>query len=367
MDTAAPVATSAPTPAPSAPVATEPKVLPVTSAAEAAIASGDTRAFRDAKRAERAGQPLPVPAAVEAAQDAEGDAAPAIDGQPQKENRKTRAEREQERINETIRTAVAAAEAKLRAELAPPREAAQPAADAPPADQIPTWKQFASLPDAPKLGQFDSVEEHTAAMATFVAEKMLQARDAASAHQQQTAAQASAAQAEVDTFLGRLDEAKKADPEFATKLSADVKALKPFGALTPGEVGGPSNVVAAELMKSPEAARLLLHLSTPGELAKLTTVPQQIAAMPEGRAKIAAHIAHIRAEIHRLEGRLAAAAAPSSPTAHITAAPDPAETLGSRPTLVGDAEAQAIKRGDTRAYRELKRQQRAASFGHARG
>lgn len=334
-------------------------------AAEAAIAAGNTSEYRAARRAERAGQPLPDVdvAAVEpdATHDA-GDPAPVASQPPPK---KSRAERDQDRINEAIQRGIDAATAPLKdtiARLEQSRTAPPPAeTKTEPAAKTPDYKRIMTLPGAPKLADFDSIEEHNFAAAAFVEEVRASERAEAAARTGRQAELTQAQQRRVESFVQRLDETKKADPEFSAKIAPEVRALKPFGALQPGEVGGPLNVVAEQVMDSPMAPAVLVHLSQPGALEQLVAMPPSVAAIRDPRAQANAHIRHIVAEFNRLEGRLAGSAGETHATdapfpKTITDAPDPPASVGSRPAKQQDELEAAIARGDTQAYRRIKRE-----------
>jgi hypothetical protein len=271
-----------PAPAASAPAAAPAAAEPVTqSAAHAAVASGSSRDFRVARRAERAGTPLPpVPVSTEPAPAANTPAptttspAPAPAADPQLSRR-------QQEANERTRRAVEQATADLRRELDSVRaQLPKPAAATPPAAPTPSepaWKKYHDHPDAPKIADFDSLSEHSAAMAHFVMEQANAERAQASQQQELTSAQ----QARAGKFVEQLQAAKVADPEFTNKLTPEVRALKPFGALQPGEGAGPLNVVAEQVFDSPIAPKVLLHFSQhPDDLRRLATVPDHIRAMP---------------------------------------------------------------------------------------
>jgi hypothetical protein len=188
-----------------------------------------------------------------------------------------------------------------------------------------------------------------------------------------------AEQAADEAFFTQLDAAKKTDPEFTKKLSPEVIGLTPIEWLPRDAQGrpvdaqgtpiqtGPLHVVASELRKSPCARDLLLHFSQhPDELQKFAEVPAAVAALRDPNVRLRAHVQHIVREFNRLEGRFtapgAAAVAAELEPKTISDAPDPAPTLGTRPVETGDPLDKAIKRQDTRAYREIRRQERAGQL-----
>jgi hypothetical protein len=372
-------------------------------AVDAAIASGSTRDFRAARRAERAGKPLAdVPVKTESAETTPATekaiTEPATAAAP--ETRKTREQKEAERvaarIKEGIETARATDAARIKAledQLATrSTETARPADDSktPPAavaaeKKTPDYKRIMALPGAPKLADFESIEEHSFAAAEFVREVRDNERAAADRDRAGRDAQTAAERAANEAFGTQLEAAKKADPAFISKLSAEVKALTPIAWFPRDAQGryvdaqgkpvtfGPEHAIATFVHQSPHVAALLLHFSEhPEALKTLQAMPPAIAAMADRSAQRRVHYAHMQREFHRLEGRLAAAASTSATASTeevedepktISDAPEPAVTLGSRPVEPGDAKDKAIKRGDTRSYRQIRRSERAAQLG----
>ena len=181
----------------------------------------------------------------------------------------------------------------------------------------------------------------------------------------QTQAQTEFTQAQetrINSFVGQLNEARAADPEFVNKLSETVKNdLKPFNALKPGEAAGPINIIGEQVYDSPVAPQLLRHFSDhPDDLTRITTIPASLMTLPPAM-RTRAHIQWMVKQFGILEHSFEpAAAAPPQPKT-LTDAPAPAAVLGTRSAEASDPKVTAIKRGDTSAYRELKRQERAAA------
>lgn len=306
---------------------------PVTASFDAA-SRGDFEAFEQAEKAEAKGEPLPK---VEPA------AAP-----------RTISKRQQEQ-NDRVRDAVEKATAdirrendELKARVAAPRTETAPAAKEEAAAPTPTqeWKRISALPGAPKLADFDSVEEHTAAMAFFFNATMHQERESALSDQQRHERVDTAQRAVVDGFVKQLDAAKTADPEFVTKLTPEVRALQPL-------VGGARGIIAAQVYESDVAPALLLHFSqNPQALLDMEAMPPRIAAMPaEMRAR--AHIQHMIREFGALQGSLRASATKSEPDpSTITNAPPPPRTLTKAGTST-DPMATALARDDFEAFDKL--------------
>ena len=179
------------------------------------------------------------------------------------------------------------------------------------------------------------------------------------AHETLTAAQ----QARVQTFADQLSKASAADPTFTDALTPEVRALRPFAALQPGEPGGPANVVAEQVFDSPIAPQVLRHFSEhPEALARLITMPPEIQAMPAA-VQVSRQLQWIVKEFGKLEAALSAPATTATPLpTTLTHAPPPAQTLGSRPAPPVDPKAAAVKSGNTAAYRAIRRQERAAQL-----
>lgn len=354
-----------PAPAASAPPAADssPAVETLT-AVEHAATTGNMREFRAARAAERADKPLPSVTVTEEGEPVvpvPADAAPAAP-------KLSRKEREQQDANERTRKAVESATADIRAELdrlkaAAPRSEPKPAEPAPKETAVQMAKRFAALPDAPKLDQFDSVEEHAAAMALFINETYGAERTAESQSRGEAEAMTAAQMARVDGFITQLTAAKTADPTFTAALTEEVKALKPFDALKPGEPGGPRNVIAEQIYDSPIAPQVLRHLSEhPDDLKQLEAMPPHIAALPP-RAREKAHIQHIVREYGKLEGRLATAATAPAPSTTKTVSEAPTvDTLGGHAAEApADPVMSAAVKGDFKQFRAAKRARLAAS------
>lgn len=350
--------------APAQPAAPAPAAPTTASAVDAAIATDDTRAFREARRAERIGKPLPAVAVDPAPAPGDDDAAdapesgspnPAAPAQPTISKRQQQINDYERRIAEQNER-IARLEASQRQPAAPVAAAAQ----VPPKAAEPAWKRIAALPQAPQLADFDgdnAIGDHAAAMALFVHET-LAAEDA----QRSRAERLTVAQRDrVEKFVGQLDAARTSDPEFVNKLTPEVRALKPFGALLPGEPSGPLNVLAEQIYDSPIAPKVLLHLAqNPADLAKFAQMPRELAALPPAQ-RTRAHMQWIVREFAKLEGRLEGSPAPTTPAPKtLTDAPGSTTRLGDRPAETTDPMTAAIKTGSTSRYRELRREERAA-------
>ena len=348
--------TTAPVPAPAAPE-TQP-------ATQAAVTAGSTRDYRVARRAERSGKPFnPVPLTAPTAAPGASAPSPAAETPPASPA-PPRPRREDTYISDRIREGVERGTAEIRSEIERLKQQVQahtPAPEAPkpydgtdPSDPKPApddFDDFNKYLDARDIWNERRVERkqsHT-----------VEGTRRAQAHEELTAAQ----QTRVQKFADQIQTASTADPEFANRLTPEVRALRPFAALAPGEPGGPDNVVADQLFDSPIAPQVLRHFSEhPEALARLIAMPTEIQAMPQ-RVRTHHHVQWIVKEFGKIEAALSAptttetpAPAPSKP---LTQAPPPAQTLGSRPAPAVDPKTAAVKSGNTQEYREIRRRERA--------
>lgn len=359
--------TPAPVAAPAAPVAPSTE-----SAATAAVKSGNTQAYRAARRAERSGKPL-EPVTVAAAVNAPApEAAPATPA-PTTPTAPKRG-RDEEYISTRIREGVDHGTRELRAEIDRMKAELSRHAPAQPAAPQEQPKAYDGTDPSDPKPQAVNYDDHDSYLDDRDAwnERRIERKQAAQARGVQVAQErqelTTAQQARVDKFITQLDSARAADAEFVKKLTPDVLALKPFGALVPGEVGGAANVVAEQVYDSPIAPQVLLHFSQhPDALARLIAMPPEIQSMPAA-VRTSRHIQWIVKEFGKVEAALSAPATesvpaePKAPQPQITAAPAPARTLGSRPAAAVDPKTAAVKSGNTQAYREIRRAERAAQF-----
>jgi hypothetical protein len=218
--------------------------------------------------------------------------------------------------------------AQLRRELElatkPAPVETKPAASSPAPDAEPTVEQFATY------------EKFVQAQARWAARQELAAVDTS---RRQDAEQSRVQQKQherASTFSTQLTDARTADPTFMEKVSAEIQGLKPFAALAQGEQATVDNGIAEELIDSPVAPQLMVHLSAhPDDLTRLRacTTPRQLA-----RA------------IGTLESQYVGKSAPVAALKTIPGAPAPPTTIGTRPAVTADAVESAISRRDQKAY-----------------
>jgi hypothetical protein len=323
-----------------APAQPAPEAVPATSVA--AADPGHVQTFLDARAAERSGTPRePVTVAPAVAAVAPATTEPVAEPAPERAVSKR-----QQQINDYERT-IAELRQRVSA-LETPRPAA-PAPAEPATPPEPEWKRIAKLPNAPKLAEFDSVEEHAAAMALFVSQTREQDRQTAAATDQRTRA----LHDQTQTFATRLHDAREADPDFLTKIPPQLLHVKPLSALTPGEPFTFGNVVMEAAFHASSPAALLTHLhSHPDEAAR-------IGALPVDRQLW---------ELGQLAGRLAVPSSPS-PAAMPPAPPPPPSPISSFPSpqpaltraaSVADPTQAALTRHDVPGYLAARQAERLA-------
>lgn len=328
--------------APSAPAAPPPGI---SKAVEQAVADQNFSAFRKAERAERSGQPLESkPAdstpAKPVDQAASTDATPKPASEPAKP--KTEA-RFQELLTE--RSTLRSENDRLRREL---DDARRPAAksDVPRAESSPAAAATITYPAELASAEAFSAKHPTAsyedyldARADFRAEQRFTQRDQA---QQQAAERTARTQALTERdrqYAGCIAEATTADPEFLTKIHKDVLDLKPFDQLQPGEQPTGYHCIAEEILDSIAAAPLMRHFSDhPEDLHRIAKL--QPRALLREMGKLEASLANI----------------PVVAPKHVTDAPAPPTTLGSRPTSDVDPSQSAVVKQDFSAFRRAERQ-----------
>lgn len=184
--------------------------------------------------------------------------------------------------------------------------------------------------------KFATYELFLQAQARWAVRQELAADHAAARAHEEGRRQHDAQHQRATTFSTQLTEARTADPTFLEKVSPEILALKPFGALVAGEQPSVNNAIAEELIDSPVAAQLMVHLSThPDDLAKL-----RACQTPRSLARA----------VGLLEAQYAGKPAAAAPLKTIPGAPAPPTTVGTRPAASADPVASAISRRDQAAY-----------------
>ena len=167
--------------------------------------------------------------------------------------------------------------------------------------------------------------------------KHVQAQEQTASQQREAAEQFTRTAAErVEAFSGRYREALAADETLPTRINPRLYDLKTVDAcLQAGERVTAANAIAQEIVESPQAVKLLLHLSEhPDEFARIASLN------PAGVIRAMA----------KLESQLDTPVVPPPKTQ--TSAPAVTTVLGSRPAVPGDALKSAVQSGDFTRYRE---------------
>lgn len=357
---ASPGASSAPSPeATPAPVPTPAPAAPT--AADAAVVDRDFSGYQKARRAERAGKPL-APPPVATAPAPTGSSAASTDAQPLSPasepgapskpaghggNAETRIQELVRKNKDLERQLATRAGTPAAPPQTPPTASSAVPSGAATSEPRPNPDDAAKYPQGPYDPQY--IADLGAWGARQETRRLQEERDDRTRAEADTAA----ARERFQGFRDRVDAAKAADPEFVTKLSPEVKALRPLSSLTREEraalvqSGDTGSLAAAAVMEevlgSDASASLLLHFSThPEDLARLTTL----------------HPRQMLREFGRLEARFTSSASSSAaplPVPVTSAAPPPPEQLGGRTTTPADPERAAVVSRDFPAFREAKR------------
>ena len=369
------------------------------SATRAAADAGNIGAFLEADRASRTGKPSAAvtrPKAAPAAGEKAAAAVPGKGGKPA--TGPSAADRDADaRLTTRIREAVETSTSQLKADNEALKRRLDEATRAPRTETAPTtpeaskgtpeYKRYLAMPDAPKVEDYESIIDHNAAMAIFIADTRHNERVAAERSGQAHFERAKQDIARVETFHGRINEHKKTDPEFAAKLSPEVKAMHGFGRLQQanaerqarGEPLIPASVdhaIAEELYDSEIPAQMAVHLSEhPEDLAALRKSPNPNALLKafgrlEDRVRAGGKTAeetgtggdgagtnHQPSTAAALREQAAAVVERS-----VSSAAPPAPALGKPGTSV-DPMRKAIETGDIGMFLELDRQAAAERRG----
>lgn len=304
-------------PAPSAPIETETETI---SAADQAVQNHDPIAYRAARHAERSGAPLaPAPAKVAdpapvdpSAPAAAAPPAPVLSKKQQEANDRTRL------AVESATADLQAENARLKAQLAPPKTA--PAAVAPPADDPePTYEQFAT--------EADPFTAHMKALARWEGRQAYKA--------EQVKAQQDRHREDFYAAQERLDaEGLKAHSDFADKLTALAKS----GVVWPADVSmailrHEKGAELAYALASDPALSQRVTLFDLGVLAASLATPPAVPPVVVATPKL------------------------------VTDAPAPPTQLGGRPTDELSPTERALMAKDPVAYKAARHAERSAGLG----
>jgi len=344
--------------APAQPNSTPQPPTPPQTAAQQAGASGDFGAYEKARFAESSGKPLAPAPDLPVADESDDDTPAPLTTTPAQTPTTPAAapakpiSKRQQQINDYERTVaeLKAENARLKAPQEPARrepERPQPA-PAPAAPKFPDYATYlATHPD-------ESLEQWMDARDEWRDEQ----RETRSRQQAEVQSRTQAQHERTSTFSSQIDAQTQTQPDFLTKLSPDVLALRPITSLGPDEKAGPLNIVADLLIDSPRAPALMQHLSDhPEELRRLAAIPPPLQRL-SGAALASAHARWMTREMTLLEAKLTSADAPAPsstpPPKTITSAPDPPFTLGKKATTDADPEKAAVAQGDYTAFERAK-------------
>lgn len=320
------------------PVVETPAPAPTISAEQDASNRRDFNAFEEASEATRKGTPKArVTAPVETPK-VEPEAPVETPAEPVAAAPVTPpVSKRQEDINNRIREAVERARAEDKAEIARLRGAA-PREPEKPAE--PEWKRLATLPDAPKLADFESVEEHSAAMALFI----VNARDRERGQQHLSQQRETYNADRISRFDTRVTELEKTEPGVTAEILPVAQEL--------ASRGGPYAIIARESLDSEMGPQLLRHFkANPDYLEQLAILPPHLRGLPPHVA-VREHDKLIVKALGKLEVSLErpAVPAPASPApSTVSTAPPPAPQL-SRTGVSSDPQAAALARRDFTAW-----------------
>jgi hypothetical protein len=237
---------------------------------------------------------------------------------------------------------------RLRSEIRRQLDAtdrAQPKPDATPdsspaVDKKAEAAKFRAMPDAPKIEDFESYDDWAIEMASFVADKKLEAREARSRQESQHRREEQQFTEKAKKASERFGSYLEKNPEAKARISPELMAIVPISQLKPGEPVGPHNFIAEQIFESDFTGELADYFSTDEgfqDFQRLMRLSPDV----------------IMREIGRLEARyVTREAAPSStrPPKTISTAPDPPESFGKRPAAPADAAETALFSGDPVAY-----------------
>lgn len=349
-----------------------------------AVDTGDTRAYRKERHEQRVRQQkgLPEPPRTPATTKQAGSTEPtpkptasepvAPQGEKPRKNADTRVQELLRDRVERDRT-IQQLQAQLARHSTPPEQKPAPAPSTPKSDTTQkAWERYRTLPNAPKLDEFTSYEDYMDARAEFIAdqriEEHLNARDSESQQHTQITSAIHEYEQQTTVYRDSVLAWKQANP--TAQLADEFLAIEPLSAVQlRNAVSGPDQqtpigphhfVVEQVFRADPKVQGPLSHYFSqhPQEFKRLCDLATSGQHGPM----------QVIREIGRLEVQFLHAPAPTkgvtpaSPAARLSAVPAPQTVLGKKPAGVLDPLNAAIQAGDTRRYRELRREQRKAQL-----
>jgi DNA repair exonuclease SbcCD ATPase subunit len=325
--------------------------IPAESASDRAVASNDVSTYRAERAKERAGKPSDVVAESSPDKPVDQAASTEVTDPPASEPGKPRKNAES-RVQELLaerareRSRAEAAERRLAELEAKQTPDVQPAAPSPAPAAFPSYDAYLTAhPEA-------SYEDYLDARADSRAEARYKALKQEEAQTSQRITRTESIQKRDQQFAERIQTALKADPEFLTNVSDDVKALKPFDAIRDSkgrwtEQPTAKHAIAEELVSSPVAPQLMRHFTDhPEDLSRLATM----------------HPRELLKEMGKLEARFTAPSGSRPAPKTVTDAPEPPTVLGRKPSASADPADAAVQADDVSAYRAARQAQRLAGL-----
>lgn len=140
------------------------------------------------------------------------------------------------------------------------------------------------------------------------------------------------------TYLTRMAEAAKADPELSSRVDPRLAALVPIDGLPPGAHIRPENALMQDIVTSEHPAALFDYFSAnEAEVLRLLALPTRF---------------DLAREMGRIEARLSLGTTPTIAPKSVSDATAPPTTLGRKPAIPADDVEHAVKTRDFRRYRE---------------
>jgi hypothetical protein len=220
------------------------------------------------------------------------------------------------------------------------RPASSPAADLTKAE----YTRYREMPDAPKIGDFQEIEDYTAAMALFIGRheadatfdrKFSEISKQATDHQERLR--------DVNARVIKADAAYKAylekTPDAETKINPHLVEIIPASLLPDPREAKPHNVLADFVMDSGCPGQLHEYFSTPEGTKHWQSLLQTAHRNPRA----------VAFDIGKLAARFDAVPVAPSPKT-ISTAPEPVETLGKRPAAPTDDAQASLAAGDFEGY-----------------
>lgn len=285
----------------------------------------------------------------------------------------------QEKANDATRLAVEQATKDLRAENEQLRAATVVPPPAPIARTAPVAVTTAeTAPDPADLtkypaGAYDPT--YLRDLSAYTARDEVRKSQTDAVQRGETEAIQAAETKRVLDYVDRVKATVASEPDYWSHITTEVSQMKPLGSLTRDAKGnltepsGPRNIIAEEVLSSPLAPMLMKALSkadasgTPNaELRRLEAGPAHLTTLPPSQ-RTGEHMRWIIRELAKLETQVGSVAATPPAPKTATSMPAPAVVLGSRAAAPADQLQAAVAAGDSRRYRELRRQGRLARLG----